>query len=178
MADAKRVTILNQREGKVILPADPEELKKNPKAPHRTILAGHAVEVSAEEAPRLLRYKGLVDASKLVATADSAEVKSLKAQLAASEAENARLKKGAKDASPEDVAAKAAAADRKAVMKKGAKVQWDNGQGGVATGVVVKVHPHKKGAQDDTVDVKLDENGNVSPFPVSSLKPAPAEAAA
>jgi hypothetical protein len=54
-------------------------------------------------------------------------------------------------------------------MKKGARVLMQDG----GLGSVVKVHPHKKGAADDEVDVKLDINGNVSPFLVSTLKLAP-----
>lgn len=184
MADAKRVTILNQREGKIVLPPDPEELESNPKAKGRELLGGQTIEVSAEEAKKLLRYKGLIDISTIVKTAESAEVRELKAKLAAAEAENLRLKEagnaGAAGDNADDeaakaklaaekAAAKAAAAERKKIMKKGARVLMQDG----GLGTVVKVHPHKKGAEDDEVDVQLDVNGNVSPFLVSTLKLAP-----
>lgn len=92
---AKRVTILNQREGTIVLPPDAEDLKKDPKTPHRKLMAGQAIEVSAADAAKFLNYKGLMDASKLVGKADSAEVKRLKADLAAAKAENAKLKEDA-----------------------------------------------------------------------------------
>ncbi len=190
---ADRVTILNQRAGKVILPPDPELLKKDPKAKERVLQSGESISVSAEEAPKLMRHKMLVDASTILQGAESPEVKRLKAELEAEKEKNARLeefaaKRGAAPSADSEDAAKAkadkaaakeaekaAAAARKLIMKKGAKVSWNDG---AETGVVVKVHPHKKGAADDEVDVKLDANGNVSPFMVSNLKPVPAEPAA
>jgi hypothetical protein len=175
-----RVTILNQRAGKVILPPDPELLKKDPKAKPRELQAGESISVSADEAPKLLRHKMLVDASTILLGAESPEVKRLKAELEAEKEKNARLEDAAKgrpgktdeekaaDAAAKE-AEKAAAAERKKIMKKGARVLMQDG----GLGSVVKVHPHKKGAADDEVDVKLDVNGNVSPFLVSTLKIAP-----
>lgn len=164
MADAKRVTILNQREGKIILPPDPEELKKNPKAPARVLMSGQAIEVSAEEAPRFLRYNGLIDASKLVANVETAEVKALKAKLAASEAENARLKKGSDDADSEDDDVDNGVLD----AKKGVACLLPDG----SQGVVQSVNKAKK-----TAKVKRDDNGEVSDVNVADLKPVPAAAA-
>jgi hypothetical protein len=178
-----RITILNQRAGKVILPPDPEELKKNPKAKERILQSGESISVSADEAPKLLRHKMLVDAATVLQGAESPEVKRLKAELEAEKSKNSRLeeaaaKRGAGAADDEAAKAekaaakeadKAAAALRKSIMKKGARVLMQDG----GLGSVVKVHPHKKGAADDEVDVKLDINGNVSPFLVSTLKLAP-----
>ncbi len=179
MADAKTVTILNQREGKLVLPADADELKKNPKTPHRVLLSGQALTVSAADAAKFLRYAGVIDASKLVAGAgDSAEVKALKAQLAAAKAENATLKKGGKA----DKAAPAEPADEAGTdsetddvdtgtldAKKGVPCTLPDG----TTGVIQSVNKAKK-----TAKVKRDDNGNVSDFKVADLKPAPTEAAA
>lgn len=160
MADAKKVTILNKREGKLVLPPDPEELKafnalpegkrKPSDAPkHRELLAGQALEVSEEEAAKLLAYPGLVDASKIVKGGDSAEVKRLKDQIAAKDAEIAGLK------------AKGGAAD---------EVELGDGDAVITPagdkGVIVKMK--KKGM----CDVKL-ENGNTSPFKLSDLKADP-----
>lgn len=168
MAEAKRVTILNQREGKVILPPDPEELKKNPKAKNRELPGGQALVVSAEEAVKYLRFKGIIDASTIVGTADSAEVKRLKDKLAASEAENERLRAAASDAGEESTTddVDTGVLDAKA----GVAVLLPDGTN---TGVIVSVNK-KKG----TAQVKLDENGNVSSFDVKDLKPAPAKVAA
>lgn len=186
MADEKgRITILNQRAGKVDIGPDPEELKKNPKAKSRVLQSGESISVSADEAPRLLRHKMLVDAAKILQGAESPEVKRLKAELEAEKARNARLEEAAskraaggksdeekaaeaeaaEKAKAEKEAAKAAAAERKAIMKKGAKVLTQAGD----KGVVTKVHPGKKGPADDAVDVLL-SNGNTSRFDVSALK--------
>lgn len=97
MADAKRMTLMNQSARKVTLAADPEELKANPKAKHREILGGRSLEVSAEEGAKLVGRYGLVDLSKIVASEDSSQVKALKAQLAAAQAENEKLKAAGKD---------------------------------------------------------------------------------
>lgn len=152
MGDAKRVTILNQGQAKFVLPPDPDELKENPKAKARELPAGRTLEVSAEEAEKLLTRAGLVDLSKLAATDDSAEVKDLKAQLAAAQAENAKLKGGA----PEDEE-----------LGDGDAVLTPAGD----KGTIVKIK--KKGM----ADVKL-ENGNVSAFKLSDLKADPEAAAA
>lgn len=110
MADekaGKRVTILNQKEGKLVLPPDADELKKNSKAKERVVPSGHALEVSAEEAERLLKHRGIVDASKLVGpSGDAARVLELQKQLEDAKAENERLKKSSPKA---DKAEKAAA---------------------------------------------------------------------
>ncbi len=173
MADAKRITIINQREGKLILPPAPEDLKLDPKAKPRVILSGHSAEVSAEEGAKLLRYKGVVDASQLVEGADSAEVKRLKAKIAAYEVENARLRKGkgakadeadsGDDSETDDVDTGVLDA------KKGVACLLPDG----GTGVIQSVNKAKK-----TAKVKLDVNGNVSEFDVAVLKPVPAETAA
>lgn len=175
MADAKRVTILNQREGKVVLPADPEDVKKNPKAAARTLLSGQALEVSAEEAAKFLAYPGLVDASSIVAGVESAEVKSLKERLAAAEAENARLRKKSGKALPAAAAEDGQDSETDDVdtgvldAKKGVACLLPDG----GTGVIQSVNKTKK-----TAKVKLDVNGNVSEFEVAQLKPAPAAAVA
>ncbi len=171
MAEVKRVTIMNQREGKVILPPDADELKANPKAQHRILLAGQAIEVTAEEAAKLLSYPGMIDAATITKGVDSAEVKRLKAELAAAKAENVRLaKKGGKpapavDADDEDGDIDTGVLD----AKKGAACTLPDG----GTGVIQSVNKFKK-----TAKVKLDVNGNVSEFDVDQLKPVPAGAAA
>lgn len=180
-----RITILNQRAGKVILPPDPEELKKNPKAKERILQSGESISVSADEAPKLLRHKMLVDAATVLQGAESPEVKRLKAELEAEKGKNARLEEAAskRSAAPADpeaakaekervaaekAAAKEAAKARAAIMKKGAKVLTQAGD----LGEVTKVHKGKKGPEDDAVDVLL-SNGNTSRFDVSTLKLAP-----
>lgn len=102
-AKAERVTVVNQKEGRFVLPPDPDELKKNPKAKNREILSGRSLEVSAEEAAKLLQHRGLVDAATIVGrTSSAAEIADLKKQLAAAKAENEKLSskpaKKAKDA--------------------------------------------------------------------------------
>lgn len=146
---AKRVTILNQRAGKVVLPPDPEDLENDPKAKARVLLSGQAIEVSAEEAPKYLRYQGLIDASKLVSNVETAEVKKLKADLAAAKEENEKLKAGGP--STED-----------AELGDGDAVITPAGD----KGVIVKVK--KKGM----ANVKL-ENGNTSAFKLKDLKADP-----
>ena len=155
MAEAKRVTLINQRDGKQVIPPDPDELKKDPKAKPRLVLQGEAVEVSAEEAAAMLRKHGKswMDASKLVANVETAEVKKLKVALAAALDENAKLR------------AKAPATANDADLEDGDAVLLPDGK---STGVIVKMK--KKGK----CDVKLDENGNVSEFAVADLKPVPA----
>lgn len=54
-------------------------------------------------------------------------------------------------------------------LKKGDSVLLPDG----GTGVIVKIDAKKKSA-----DVKLDVNGNVSPFDLADLKPAPAQSEA
>lgn len=90
-AAAAKVTILNQKEGKLVLPPDPEELKKNPKAEPRVLVSGGTLEVSADEAAKLLNHRGLVDASKAMPSVGAREAE-LKKQIADLKAENAKLK--------------------------------------------------------------------------------------
>lgn len=168
--EAKRVTILNQREGKIVLAPDPDELKANPLAKPRILFAGQAIEVSEEEAAKLIRYKGLVDASKLV-SGDSSQVKALKAQLAAAQADNLKLKEAAaKSGAGDDGDSETDDVDNGVLdAKKGVACTLPDGK----TGVIVYVNKAK-----GTAKVKRDDNGNVSEFAVADLKPAPAEVAA
>lgn len=94
MAEATkaRVTIINQKEGKLVLPPCPDELKKDPKAKNREVPSGHSIEVSTEEGARLMNHKGILDAAKAV-PAHADQLAALKKQLAAASAENARLAK-------------------------------------------------------------------------------------
>jgi hypothetical protein len=179
-----RITILNQRAGKVILPPDPEELKKNPKAKERILQSGESISVSADEAPKLLRHKMLVDAATVLQGAESPEVKRLKAELEAEKVKNARLEEAAKGRpgkSDEEKAAEAAAAEEakarkaelKAINKKGARVLMQDGGLGSVVKLLSKKDMAKLGLPGDGVEVKLDVNGNVSPFSLDSLKLAP-----
>lgn len=139
-----RVTIINQKDGKLVLGPDPEELKKNPKAPARVVFSGRSIEVSAEEAEKLLNHKGIIDAANVVPT-HGAQVADLKAKLAKLEAENEKLRKGAPAENDE--------------LGDGDEVVTPSGM----SGVIVKMK--KKGR----VDVKL-ENGNTSEFALKDLK--------
>lgn len=94
MADAKRITIINNREGKLVLAPDADELKANPKAKERVVMAGRSLEVSAEEGARLLNLRGVVDAAKAVPSYAS-QLDELSKQLEDLKAENARLSKAA-----------------------------------------------------------------------------------
>lgn len=107
MAEAvkNRVTIINQKEGRIVLPPDADELKKNPNAKERVIMSGRSIEVSAEEAAKLLNHRGLMDAAKVVPS-HGMQVAELKDKLAALEAENEKLRKAAPAAKKEAVAAK------------------------------------------------------------------------
>lgn len=106
MADDKaRMTIINQKEGKLVLPPDADELKKNPKAKDRVVMSGQSIEVSAEEGARLLNHRGFTDASKFVPS-NASNVSDLKNKLAALEAENEKLRKAAPAAKKEAAAAK------------------------------------------------------------------------
>ncbi len=152
MAEAKmpaRVTIINQKEGKLVLPPDPEELKKDPKAKDRVVFSGHSLEVSADEAAKLLNHRGVVDAAKLLGSAPN-EAAKLRAELADLKAENEKLRRGA----PADEAADE--------LGDGDEVLTQTGD----RGVIVKMK--RKGR----CDVKL-ENGNTSDFALKSLKAAP-----
>jgi preprotein translocase subunit YajC len=154
MADEKALkTILNQRQGKIILPPDPEELKKDPKAKPREVLAGRTVVVTAAEAAKLLNHRGLVDADTLATSGPS--LADVQAQLQKAEAENAELRKKLG----------AAAADEE--LGDGDEVVTPSGM----RGVIVKMK--KKGK----VDVKL-ANGATSEFALKDLKAAEPEPAA
>lgn len=92
--EPERVTVLNQREGKLIVWPDADELKLNPKAKSREIPGGRSLEVSAEDAKVLLSLRGVVDASTIIDRSSTvAEISALKAKLASAEAENEKLRK-------------------------------------------------------------------------------------
>lgn len=154
MADAKlKVTIINQKEGKLVLGPDPEELKAYEAAPKgkkkpadRVVPSGQSIEVSAEEAEKLLNHRGVVDAAKAVPT-QGAQVANLKKQLADLQAENDKLRKGQEDADGAD-----------ADLGDGDDVMTPSGLQGVIVSIKGKM-----------AKVKL-ENGNVSQFPLKDLK--------
>jgi hypothetical protein len=78
-----RVTIINQRQGKLVL-RDKSEVP-----------SGGSAEVSAEESVSLLAHRGVVDAAKLAPSLGN-ELARLKRELAEEKAKNAVLEKAAK----------------------------------------------------------------------------------
>lgn len=147
---SKFMTILNRREGKLVLAPDPAELKTNPKAKERVIFSGGSLEVSAEEGAHLLNLRGVVDASTVIAP--SMRMAELQQQLEAEKAKNADLlKKLGPAAESVDLSD-----DDDVLLPDGSK------------GTIVKLK--KKGM----ADVKS-ENGDVSTFKLADLKPFPAE---
>lgn len=104
-AKASTVTVLNRKEGRIVLGPDPEELKAYEALPEakrkatlapkgREILSGQSIEVSHEEAEKLFAHRGLVDAAKAVPSFGAREAQ-LKAELDAVKAENEKLRKDA-----------------------------------------------------------------------------------
>jgi hypothetical protein len=126
----------------------------------RVVGPGESAKVSVEEGAQLLKTPRIVDAAKAHPAATE-EADALKKRIKDLESENAGLKKGKEPKEP-----------KPAKLKKGSEVITPAGD----KGVIVKMHPGKKGAGDDAADVKL-ENGNTSKFALADLKPAPAPAA-
>ena len=141
MTESAKVTIINQRRGKLVLGPDPEELKAFDALPeskrlaknrpqNREVPSGSSIEVTAAEAEKLLNHKGIVDAAK-VAPSLGEEQSKLKARIAELEAENAKLRKdGASELGDGD--AVLMAEGQKGVIKsikgKKAKVELESGE--------------------------------------------------
>jgi hypothetical protein len=189
---ADRITLINQRDGKVHLGPDPDEMEKFLALPEakrvkgkkpldRILQAGESITVSADEAPKLLRHSFLKDASTVLQGAESPEVKRLKAELEAEKVKTAKLeelaaKRGSAKSDEEKAAdeeAKARKAELKAINKKGARVLMQDGGLGSVVKLLSKKDMAKLGLPGDGVEVKLDVNGNVSPFALDTLKLAP-----
>lgn len=161
---AAKVTIVNQRQGKLILGPDPDELKafealpegkripsKRPK--DREVPSGGSIEVTAAEAEKLLAHNGIVDASKIAPSLEEEKAK-LRARIADLEKENADLRKKLGDA----------AKDADVELGDGDEVVTPEGK----RGVIVKIKGKK-------ADVKLAEGGEVESVKLADLKPAPKE---
>ena len=169
MADEKKVTILNQGKRALVICMKP-----------RKVLAiGGSAEVSEKEAKHLLSYEGVVDLAK-VAPQQAEDMEKLRQENEELKKRNAELEAGGDGGGSDEekqakAAAKARAAELKKINKKGARVQMEDGGLGTVTKLLSKKDMEKLGLPGDGVEVKLDVNGNVSPFSLDSLKAAPQE---